>query len=107
MPQGCRASRCRFRSNKDEPKNVADDLVRMIFHLDEPLADPAPLNALYIVSLRRKNGIKVLLSGAGGDDVLTGYRRHFALYLRSLLQLSPKALLEFFESITAKLDHRK
>ena len=92
---------------KMNPKNVADDLVRMIFHLDEPLADPAPLNALYISELARKNGIKVLLSGAGGDDVLTGYRRHFALYLRSLLQLSPKALLEFFESITAKLDHRK
>ena len=39
--------------------------------------------------------LKFFLSGAGGDDVLTGYRRHFALYLRSLLQLSPKALLEF------------
>ena len=40
------------------PKNVADDLVRMIFHLDEPLADPAPLNALYISELARKMELK-------------------------------------------------
>jgi asparagine synthase (glutamine-hydrolysing) len=29
--------------------------------------------------MAREHGIKVLLSGAGGDDILTGYRRHFAL----------------------------
>ena len=30
-------------------------------------------------SLAREHGIKVLLSGAGGDDIFTGYRRHHAL----------------------------
>jgi len=57
---------------------MVDDLFRMIFHLDEPQADPAPINALFISRLARENGIKVLLSGAGGDDVFTGYRRHYA-----------------------------
>jgi asparagine synthase (glutamine-hydrolysing) len=52
---------------------------RMVRHLDEPQADLAPLNALMICELARTHGIKVLLSGAGGDDVFTGYRRHFAL----------------------------
>jgi asparagine synthase (glutamine-hydrolysing) len=52
---------------------------RMVWHLDEPQADLAPLNALMICELARSYGIKVLLSGAGGDDVFTGYRRHYAL----------------------------
>jgi asparagine synthase (glutamine-hydrolysing) len=58
---------------------MADCLPEMIRHLDEPQADPAPLNALFICRLAREQGIKVLLSGAGGDDLFTGYRRHFAL----------------------------
>jgi asparagine synthase (glutamine-hydrolysing) len=53
----------------------------MIAQLDEPLADPAALNAYYICKLARENGIKVLLSGAGGDDLFSGYRRHRALAL--------------------------
>lgn len=52
---------------------------RMVRHLDEPQADLAPMNALMICELARSHGIKVLLSGAGGDDIFTGYRRHFAL----------------------------
>jgi asparagine synthase (glutamine-hydrolysing) len=58
---------------------MVDELQRMLFHLDEPLGDPAPINALFITRLAREHGIKVLLSGAGGDDIFTGYRRHFAL----------------------------
>ena len=51
----------------------------VLFQLDEPQADLAPINALFISRLAREHGVKVLLSGAGGDDVFTGYRRHFAL----------------------------
>ena len=51
----------------------------MIWQLDEPLCNPAPLNVFYISQLAKKQGIKVLLSGCGGDDIFTGYRRHFAL----------------------------
>ena len=63
---------------------MVDDLPKMLFHLDEPQADPAPINALYITRLARQHGIKVLLSGAGGDDIFTGYRRHYALDLERL-----------------------
>jgi len=58
---------------------MVEELPQMLFHLDEPQADPAPINALLISRLAREHGIKVLLSGAGGDDLFTGYRRHFAL----------------------------
>lgn len=67
---------------------VGPDMIRhledMIYHLDEPQADPAALNAYFIATLARENGIKVLLSGAGGDDIFTGYRRHYALQMERL-----------------------
>ena len=49
------------------------------FTIDEPQADPAALSALFICTRAREHGITVLLSGAGGDDIFTGYRRHVAL----------------------------
>jgi asparagine synthase (glutamine-hydrolysing) len=54
-------------------------LEEMIYFLDEPTADLAALNTLLISELARSQGITVLLSGAGGDDIFTGYRRHYAL----------------------------
>lgn len=59
--------------------SLIDRLPEMIFFADEPMPDPAALNTLVISELARANGMKVLLSGAGGDDIFTGYRRHYAL----------------------------
>lgn len=47
-----------------------------LYHLDEPQADPAIINTFKICEAAKLNGVKVLLSGVGGDDVFTGYRRH-------------------------------
>lgn len=57
------------------------DLPSCIYYLDEPQADPAIINAFKICQLANNKGIKVLLSGAGGDDFFTGYRRHLAARL--------------------------
>jgi asparagine synthase (glutamine-hydrolysing) len=58
---------------------VISRLPEMVSLLDEPQADPAPINALLIAERARAMGIPVLLSGAGGDDLFSGYRRHRAL----------------------------
>jgi asparagine synthase (glutamine-hydrolysing) len=71
---------------------IVSHLERMVWQLDEPQADLAPLNALMICELARAHGIKVLLSGAGGDDVFTGYRRHFALMQERWLRRLPVSL---------------
>jgi len=87
----------------DATADIADLLPQMIYHLDEPQADFAAINVLLISRLARDSNIKVLLSGAGGDDLFTGYRRHYALQsekywswlpvgVRQLLQLSASRL---------------
>jgi asparagine synthase (glutamine-hydrolysing) len=85
---------------------MVEELPRMIFHLDEPQADPAPINALFISRLAREHGIKVLLSGAGGDDVFTGYRRHYALHLEPLWSWLPGASRRWLRGLSEQLRPR-
>ena len=87
-----------------ESHRMASDLEYMVAQLDEPLADPAALNVLYISQLAREQGIKVLLSGAGGDDLFTGYRRHYALQLERYWSWLPKSVLTGVENITSNLN---
>jgi asparagine synthase (glutamine-hydrolysing) len=75
-----------------ESHKMAEDLESMVIQLDEPLADPAALNVLYISQLAREQGIKVLLSGAGGDDLFTGYRRHYAIQLERYWSWLPTSI---------------
>ncbi len=86
---------------------MATDVEYMIRQLDEPLADPAPLNVFYISRLAREHGMKVLLSGAGGDDLFTGYRRHVAVNYQRYWDWVPKGILAPFEHMTHALDQRR
>jgi asparagine synthase (glutamine-hydrolysing) len=90
-----------------DASRMAGDIEQMVMQLDEPLADPAPLNVLYISRLARQHGIKVLLSGAGGDDLFTGYRRHMAVNYELYWHWLPQGLRSVLAQATAGLDQRK
>lgn len=91
----------------DSQPNIMTLLPKMIYHLDEPQADPAPLNVLLICELARRKGIKVLLSGAGGDDVFTGYRRHRAIGLEKYYSVLPLVLRTLLQRASRKLPKRQ
>ena len=82
---------------------MVNRIEEMIYFLDEPQADLAPLNALFICELAREHGIKVLLSGAGGDDIFSGYRRHHALLLENYWSWLPKSGLKALHILSNKL----
>ena len=86
---------------------MAADIESMVAQLDEPLADPAPLNVLYISRLARARGVKVLLSGVGGDDLFAGYRRHVAVNYERYWQWLPQGVRSALEQATVGLDQRK
>jgi asparagine synthase (glutamine-hydrolysing) len=71
---------------------VVRDFDRVVWHLDEPQADPAPINVLNICNRARECGYKVLIGGAGGDDLFSGYRRHQALRLEPAFRMMPRVL---------------
>jgi asparagine synthase (glutamine-hydrolysing) len=91
---------------KIDSSKMAFDLEAMVEQLDEPLADPAALNVVYISKLARENGIKVLLSGAGGDDLFTGYRRHRALMSENFWSWLPQSARNLLHNTTVGLDQR-
>jgi asparagine synthase (glutamine-hydrolysing) len=56
-------------------------LPKYVWHMEEPVCEP-PAVALYFVSrLARESGIKVLLSGEGGDEAFGGYQNYRNLLL--------------------------
>ena len=63
----------------------------MVWSLDEPTADFAALQTRMLAEAAREAGIKVLLSGVGGDDLFTGYARHTAAMIYALADRVPGA----------------
>jgi asparagine synthase (glutamine-hydrolysing) len=86
--------------------DLAHELEAMVWQLDEPLADPAPLHVLHICQAARKAGYKVMLSGAGGDDILTGYPRHRAVQLERYWSWLPRGIRSNLRWISTTLDVR-
>ncbi len=70
--------------------DVADLLPRVIWHMDEPTADPAIIPA-YLVCREARKQATVLLSGVGGDELFAGYRKHSAHYWAEAYQRVPGA----------------
>jgi len=73
----------------DSTVDIVKDFDAMIYHLDEPQADPAPLSVLQICQQARKDGQIVLLGGTAGDDLFSGYRRHQALRMERYINFVP------------------
>lgn len=53
-------------------KNFAESLPRLIWHMDEPVADPAAIPLFFVAQLAREH-ITVVHSGEGADEILAGY----------------------------------
>ncbi|UCE05016.1 MAG: asparagine synthase C-terminal domain-containing protein, partial [bacterium] len=80
--------------------DIVDLLTKLIWHLDEPLADAAAINTYLISKTARENGIYVLLNGIGGDEIFGGYRKHFACLKAESYQ---RSLPNFFQNLVVKL----
>lgn len=71
--------------------DVTDLLPRLVWHMDEPTADPAIITA-YLVCREARKQATVLLSGVGGDELFAGYRKHVAHYWAEAYSRVPSPL---------------
>jgi asparagine synthase (glutamine-hydrolysing) len=84
--------------------NITDLLPKMIWHLDEPLSDPAAINLYLLCEMARTHGIKVVLTGMGGDEVFGGYRKYLAcLRAEAYAELVPSFVRSGIESVIKTL----
>jgi len=72
--------------------DVSSLLARIVHTLDEPIGDSAAINTQLICEAARDNGVKVLLSGMGADEMFGGYRRHLANLIAAKYRLLPSPL---------------
>ena len=74
-----------------EPQ-VMDLLPKLVYHMDEPVADPAIITS-YLICRSARERLTVLLSGMGGDEVFAGYPRHAAVKVAEAYNLIPVILI--------------
>ncbi|MBI5403301.1 MAG: asparagine synthase (glutamine-hydrolyzing) [Ignavibacteriae bacterium] len=84
--------------------SIKDLLPKMIWHLDEPLADPAAINTYLICDYAKQQGIPVLLNGMGGDEIFGGYRKQLAcLRVDNYNKVIPGFVRGVFENFVSRL----
>jgi asparagine synthase (glutamine-hydrolysing) len=86
---------CRNQQIVVEP-DVAGLLSALMWHMDEPTADPAII-AAYLVCREAHKSSTVLLSGVGGDELFAGYRKHYAHYWARAYGVLPSSLRSMIE----------
>lgn len=89
-----------------EPR-IVDLLPKVIWHLDDPIADPAAITSYLICQAARQQGTKVLLSGQGGDEVFCGYPWHLAVQISRYYDRLPKTVRRLAESVLGTLPAAK
>lgn len=78
----------------DPDGSMLDIYKSMVYHMDEPIADPAIIPANLLAKEARERDTKVMLSGMGGDEIFAGYRRMRVVANADWLEpLSPLASL--------------
>ncbi len=70
--------------------DIVDLLPRVIWHMDEPVADPAAITT-YMICSSTGERLKVMLSGMGGDEIFAGYPRHLAARIGHLIDFLPQS----------------
>jgi asparagine synthase (glutamine-hydrolysing) len=89
-----RAVADKFETDHHEVLIRPADLTRLaekvIWHLDQPLAEHATL-ANYMVAELAARDVKMVLTGEGGDELFAGYARYSGERLSPLFQRIPKA----------------
>jgi asparagine synthase (glutamine-hydrolysing) len=69
-----------------DSRRLWDNLERFTWFQDEPVHSLAAMVSFEVYRLAAANGVTVVLSGSGSDEVIAGYPNYFADYWRALLQ---------------------
>jgi asparagine synthase (glutamine-hydrolysing) len=86
-------------------KEMQEFLPRLVFHQDEPIADPVCVQLYYVSQLARDSGTIVVQVGEGSDEIFSGYDnyvRHLRIYENfwRRAEVLPRALRRAMSSLS-------
>lgn len=84
------------------PEEYMKELPKIIWHLDDPLADPAAI-PLYFVAREARKHVTVVLSGEGADELFGGYNIYREPLSLSVFQNVPDAMKRALKWMAQKL----
>jgi asparagine synthase (glutamine-hydrolysing) len=77
-------------------------LPKLVYHYNEPFADPSAVPTFYLAELARRH-VTVALNGDGGDEGFMGYGRYAAMHAVSKIDHVPKWLRHLSASAATRL----
>jgi asparagine synthase (glutamine-hydrolysing) len=79
-------------------KEYFEALPKVVWHFDEPVADPSAIG-LYFLAREARKHVKVVLSGEGADELFGGYNIYLAPLARKKISWLPRFILRFLSSL--------
>lgn len=76
---------------------------KVILLFDQPFGDTSSLPCYLIFREIAKNGVKVVLSGDGGDELFCGYSSYRQLAILKIYRLLPGSMKKIFNSLINKI----
>lgn len=83
-------------------KKIIDYLPELIYHQDEPIADPVCIPLYYVSRLARDSGVIVVQIGEGSDELFAGYDLYFNIVRLQRRLGSYKHLPGFIQDIISR-----
>lgn len=80
--------------------DVLELLPKVVWHLEEPVADPAAIST-YLICRAAGTRMPVMLSGMGADEIFAGYPRHLAYRISRALDGVPSPARWMLERLAA------
>lgn len=75
-----------------DSKKFLDYLPKASWHEDEPISEDSAVPMHFVSKLAKDNGVTVLLTGEGSDELFAGYNRHWGEIITRYYQMVPSGL---------------
>jgi asparagine synthase (glutamine-hydrolysing) len=82
--------------------NMLELLPKAVWHLEEPVGDPAAIST-YLICREARRSMPVMLSGMGADEIFAGYPRYLAFAASRALGRIPAPLLRPIEKLVSSV----